>query len=111
VAVMYAGHVVERAGVERLFADPLHPYTRGLRRSIPRLDVEVERLETISGTVPNLLAPPPGCPFHPRCPHRFDPCPVDLPPLREVRPGHLARCFLYEPAHRGKRRAGRRSPA
>jgi peptide/nickel transport system ATP-binding protein/oligopeptide transport system ATP-binding protein len=111
VAVMYAGHVVEHAGVESLFADPLHPYTRGLRRSIPRLDVEGERLETISGTVPNLLAPSPGCPFHPRCPHRFDPCPAALPPLREVRPGHLTRCFLYEPAHRTQRRAGRRSPS
>ncbi|MFW6180168.1 MAG: ABC transporter ATP-binding protein [Spirochaetota bacterium] len=111
VAVMYAGHVVERADVRSLFTDPLHPYTQGLRRSIPRLDVEVERLETISGTVPNLLAPPPGCPFHPRCPHCFDPCPDSLPPLREVRAGHFTRCFLYEQARRAVRGAEGRWPA
>jgi peptide/nickel transport system ATP-binding protein/oligopeptide transport system ATP-binding protein len=96
VAVMYAGYVVEYAEVERLFQDPLHPYTRGLRKSIPRLDVDVDRLDTISGTVPDMLSPPSGCPFSPRCPHCFDRCLRELPSLREASSGHWVRCFLYE---------------
>jgi oligopeptide/dipeptide ABC transporter ATP-binding protein len=95
VAVMYAGYIVEYTDVKTLFDRPLHPYTQGLYKSVPRLDDDVTRLETITGLVPNLLDVPPGCPFHPRCTHRFDPCDRDIPRLDEVDKGHLAACHLY----------------
>src|SRR5262249_18418991 len=89
VAVMYAGRVVEEAPVEELFARPLHPYTQGLIRSIPRLDKGARstggrkrRLDAISGTVPSLLTPPPGCRFAPRCTFATPPSPAAVPPLR-----------------------------
>ena len=85
VAVMYAGSIVEYADCGALFEDPLHPYTQGLKKSIPRLDADVERLEMIEGLVPNLLDVPPGCPFYPRCKYRFEPCDRELPELRPVR--------------------------
>jgi peptide/nickel transport system ATP-binding protein/oligopeptide transport system ATP-binding protein len=95
VAVMYAGYVVEYTDVDNLFESPLHPYTKGLKKSIPRFDVDVERLDTIKGLVPNLLDVPPGCPFNPRCNYRFDRCDREMPGLREVKEGHLVRCHLY----------------
>jgi peptide/nickel transport system ATP-binding protein/oligopeptide transport system ATP-binding protein len=95
VAVMYAGHIVEYTDVKTLFAEPLHPYTQGLYRSIPRLDTDMSRLDTITGLVPNLLHVPPGCPFHPRCVHRFEPCDREMPPLVEAEEGHLTACYLY----------------
>ena len=95
VAVMYAGYVVEYTDVERLFDNPLHPYTRGLKKSIPRLDVEVERLDTIKGMVPDLLHIPAGCPFNPRCSSCFDRCLQEMPELREVEEGHQVKCHLY----------------
>ena len=98
VVVMYAGKVVEEASVEDLFAEPLHPYTQGLIRSIPRIDTaatEKKRLEVIGGTVPSLLDPPPGCRFAPRCRFVRAECTDRTPPLREVRPGHKVACVLY----------------
>ena len=95
VAVMYAGYVVEYTDVERLFSNPLHPYTKGLKKSIPRLDVEVARLDTIRGMVPDLLDVPAGCPFNPRCDFCFDRCLGEMPELREVQKGHLVKCHLY----------------
>jgi peptide/nickel transport system ATP-binding protein/oligopeptide transport system ATP-binding protein len=95
VAVMYAGYVVEYTDVETLFDNPLHPYTRGLKKSIPRLDVEVERLDTIKGMVPDLLHIPVGCPFNPRCGSCFDRCLNEMPELREVEKGHQVKCHLY----------------
>ena len=95
VAVMYAGYVVEYTEVERLFSNPLHPYTRELQKSIPRMDVEVARLDTIRGMVPDLLHIPAGCPFNPRCNSCFDRCLRELPELREVQKGHLVKCHLY----------------
>ena len=98
VVVMYAGKVVEEAGVEALFEEPLHPYTQGLIRSIPRIDAaarDKKRLEVISGTVPDLLDPPPGCRFAPRCRFAKPECTDRTPPLREVRPGHKVACVLY----------------
>jgi len=94
VAVMYAGDIVEVADVEELFKNPLHPYTRGLLASIPRADALVEQT-SIGGSVPNLIYPPSGCRFHPRCPKAFAKCAQAKPNLVEVSPGHIVSCFLY----------------
>ena len=97
VLVMYAGQVVEEAPVEALFARPRHPYTQGLIRSIPRIDRAVSRqarLESIQGTVPSLLNPPPGCRFAARCKYAMDICTQGIPPLKEVAPGHRVACVL-----------------
>ncbi|WP_137125687.1 ABC transporter ATP-binding protein [Roseomonas sp. HF4] len=97
VVVMYAGKVVEEAPVRDLFANPRHPYTQGLIRSIPRLDLAAthkQRLEAIPGTVPSLLNPPAGCRFAARCRFATDACTAAEPPLREVAPGHKVACIL-----------------
>ncbi len=97
VVVMYAGKVVEEAVVSELFAHPRHPYTQGLIRSIPRIDSALTkkvRLETISGTVPKLIAPPEGCRFAPRCKFVTPACTQATPPLRQVAPGHKVACIL-----------------
>jgi len=99
VVVMYAGRVVEEAPVRSLFARPRHPYTQGLIRSIPRLDLAAtahRRLEAIPGTVPSLLSPPPGCRFAARCRHAVAACSAAEPPLRELAPGHRAACIRAE---------------
>jgi peptide/nickel transport system ATP-binding protein/oligopeptide transport system ATP-binding protein len=95
VAVMYAGHIVEHTDVDTIFSNPLHPYTKGLNKSIPRLDVDMERLETIKGLVPNLIDLPSGCPFHPRCSYCSDKCMKEMPELKEVEDNHLVKCHLY----------------
>ena len=97
VVVMYAGKVVEEAPVETLFASPGHPYTRGLIRSIPRVDAKAHgraRLEQIPGTVPSMIDPPHGCRFAPRCPFVMDACRAAEPPLREIGPRHSMACIL-----------------
>ncbi len=97
VVVMYAGQVVEEASAEDLFAQPRHPYTQGLIRSIPRIDtaaVHKVRLEAIPGTVPKLIDPAPGCRFAGRCKHAMPACRTATPPLREVAPGHKVACIL-----------------
>jgi peptide/nickel transport system ATP-binding protein len=97
VVVMYAGKVVEEAPVEELFANPRHPYTQGLIRSIPRVDASAigrQRLEQIPGTVPNLLNPPEGCRFAARCGFATDACRSAEPPLRTVGPDHKMACIL-----------------
>jgi peptide/nickel transport system ATP-binding protein len=96
VAVMYAGNVVEVADVEELYRNPLHPYTRGLLASIPRVDTSIDEQTSIGGSVPNLIYPPSGCRFNPRCPKAFARCPQEKPTLIEVSSGHLVSCFLYE---------------
>jgi peptide/nickel transport system ATP-binding protein len=99
VVVMYAGRVVEEATVEQLFASPLHPYTQGLIRSIPRIDKDAgkrTRLEAIGGVVPSLIDPPPGCRFAPRCKSARPGCIVAVPELRAVEAGHKVACILYE---------------
>ncbi|MCS6996783.1 MAG: ABC transporter ATP-binding protein [Casimicrobiaceae bacterium] len=99
VVVMYAGQVVEEAPVAALFASPRHPYTRGLIRSIPRLDRAAQhksRLESIPGTVPKLIAPPPGCRFAPRCRYATPGCREVDPPLREVASRHRVACVRAE---------------
>ncbi|MCX5649513.1 MAG: ABC transporter ATP-binding protein [Planctomycetota bacterium] len=94
VAVMYAGRIVEQADVRELFAAPLHPYTVGLFRSRPSLEMTGQPLAVIPGTVPSPLAVPPGCPFHPRCPLADDArCPNERPPLQSKKPGHRTACW------------------
>jgi len=95
VAVMYAGSVVEQANVEEIFANPEHPYTRGLWGAIPLIDHEKESLSVIPGNVPDLSNLPQGCKFHPRCGSRFDPCDIGVPSLFQTSPGHFVSCFLY----------------
>ena len=93
VIVMYAGKVVERCAVPRLFAEPQHPYTIGLLGSIPRLDLEQERLSAIEGFVPDAAAMPEGCRFHPRCPFSIEKCRQEEPALAEIAPNHFAACW------------------
>ncbi len=95
VAVLYAGNIVEVAPVDELFKRPRHPYTVGLLRAVPNPLTEIEKLESIPGTVPNLITPPPGCRFHPRCPHATERCRREKPPLVRVGPSHYVRCWLY----------------
>jgi oligopeptide/dipeptide ABC transporter ATP-binding protein len=98
VAVMYASRIVEYAPARDLFREPLHPYTLGLLRSIPRLDTRRgEKLNVIPGTVPNPLRFPSGCPFHPRCPMAVERCREVEPRLRELRPGHGVACDVVNP--------------
>ena len=94
VAVMYAGRVVEEAGVKELFHDPKHPYTRGLMASMPG-GAPGERLRAIQGTVPPLGQLPPGCAFAPRCPERFDPCPSAPPGNTSLAGGRTVKCYLH----------------
>lgn len=94
VGVMYAGNIVELASNEDLFKEPLHPYTQGLLSAIPRINIDLPRLATIEGNVPNLLRPPSGCRFHPRCPYSMDICSQAKPEMIEVKPGHKVACHL-----------------
>ena len=94
VMVMYAGFVVERAPVKDLYARPLHPYTRGLLGSLPRVNEERnERLVNIEGLPPDLLAAPRSCPFAPRCPYVYDRCRAENPALEVVEKGHAVACW------------------
>ena len=94
-SVMYAGDVAETALVKELFRDPLHPYSQGLLRSVPKAEQSGE-LATIPGAVPNLITPPTGCRFHPRCPHRMAVCSETKPLMVEHSPNHWVACHLYK---------------
>ena len=97
VAVMYLGRIVELADTESIFERPQHPYTAALLSAVPVPDPRSARKRIIlSGDVPSPIDPPPGCRFHTRCPYAFDRCRVEVPPLLEVAPGHLAACHLRE---------------
>ena len=93
VYVMYAGQIVEEADVFTLFDDPRHPYTKGLLEAITALREDTDHLDTIPGVVPNLLHLPEGCRFHPRCADCSGPCKMSSPDMREISPGHRARCI------------------
>jgi oligopeptide transport system ATP-binding protein len=95
VNVMYAGHVVESAGVDAVFHDPRHPYTDGLMGSIPRMDrPRRDRLQAIRGVPPDLIEPPPGCAFQPRCPYAIERCATEAPQLLAVAPDHRSACWV-----------------
>ncbi len=96
VVVMYAGKIVEQGDVVTIFHDPQHPYTRGLIGSRPSIETEQDRLVYIPGNVPSPLELPSGCPFHPRCRDAMQICAREMPPERELQPGHKAACWLHE---------------
>jgi peptide/nickel transport system ATP-binding protein len=96
VCVMYAGQIVESAPVRDLFRHPLHPYAQGLLASIPRMDQPDRKLESIPGSVPNLITPPSGCRFHPRCPYAMPICKEERPPLTLEGERHTVACYLYK---------------
>jgi oligopeptide/dipeptide ABC transporter ATP-binding protein len=98
VAVMYAGRLVEWGPVRQIFNRPAHPYTEALLQSIPRLSDNRDRLTAIDGQPPDLVTPPLGCAFHPRCPRAVDRCRSESPPAFEVGPAQIARCWLAEPS-------------
>ncbi len=103
VGVMYAGSIAEFGTTQQVFHRMMHPYTNGLMQSIPRFkgkgsQARKRDLYIIRGTVPNLLHPPSGCRFHPRCPRALDVCKEKAPPLEEMEPGHLVACFNPVPA-------------
>ena len=95
VGVMYAGNLCEIAKVEDLFETPLHPYTSALLDAVPKFEMK-EELHSIEGNVPNLVIPPPGCRFHPRCPHAVDVCRKTFPKMKEVKKDHLVACYWIE---------------
>ena len=99
VAVMYLGKIVERAPATEIYALPRHPYTRALLSAVPEPDPRASKQRIVlSGDIPSPANPPPGCPFHPRCPHplKSERCRTDPPPLREITPGHRAACHYAE---------------
>ena len=95
VCVMYAGQIVEQGPVEEVFRRPLHPYTQGLLESVPRVDRPEKELHSIAGSVPDLIDPPSGCRFHPRCNHAMPVCRAERPLTTEEGPGHTVACYLY----------------
>jgi len=98
VIVMYGGMIMEKASVEELFGNPQHPYTRGLLQSVPKHGAESkQRLIPIEGTPPDLLSPPPGCPFSPRCPHAMEICLKKASPMVRITPSQEASCWLHHP--------------
>jgi len=99
VGVMYAGNLCEIADVADLFETPRHPYTRALLDAVPKFEMQGE-LHSIEGNVPNLVTPPPGCRFHPRCPHAMDVCRKTIPEMKEVKRGHMVACYWVEKGSR-----------
>lgn len=95
VVVMYAGNVVEKAGVRELFREPAHPYTMGLLGSIPKLNEDSKRLQSIEGVVPSPFNMPKGCRFSPRCGHAMDICREREPVFAKIADGHHVSCWKY----------------
>lgn len=94
MAVMYAGNMVEYARTTNIFENPHHPYTRGLLKAVPKIG-RTDELQSIQGIMPDLVNPPSGCRFHPRCKHAMDICRKDFPPLVEIKSDHYVACYLY----------------
>jgi len=95
IIVMYAGRIVERAPSSTLYTQTQHPYSQGLLKSIPNIELAEQKLTAIGGSPPDLLHPPTGCRFWPRCPYVMEICKIKEPPLFETRMDHLVRCYLY----------------
>ncbi|MCW3982069.1 MAG: ABC transporter ATP-binding protein, partial [Candidatus Bathyarchaeota archaeon] len=93
IAVMYGGNIVEVAPTREIFGDPRHPYTVMLLKAIPNVKRPVKRLESIPGTVPEMINPPSGCRFHPRCPLAGESCDRVTPRLKQVTENHMVACF------------------
>lgn len=98
VTIMYAGRVMEAAETKTIFHEPKHPYTEALLAAVPRVD-QRKILEVIPGNIPNLIEPPAGCVFHPRCKYAKQACIDNVPPLEEVGAGHLATCVRWKELH------------
>ena len=97
IAIMYAGKILEIGKTSQIFEKPLHPYTKGLLKAVPKISSEGKRavLEPIPGSIPDLVNPPPGCRFHPRCPYVMDICRKEEPPMIYVEENHCVVCWLY----------------
>ncbi|MBD6956098.1 MAG: ABC transporter ATP-binding protein [Thermoplasmata archaeon] len=102
VAVMYAGKIVEKGGTVEVFKHYAHPYTEGLMASFPTIVGEKRRLASIPGSPPDLVNPPKGCRFHPRCPYAKDICMEQEPPMIEISPGHFTACHFAKELYGGK---------
>jgi peptide/nickel transport system ATP-binding protein len=98
VLIMYLGRIVESAPAEEVFAHPNHPYTQALLAEVPRIEARKRRFTAIKGEIPSPMAPPPGCHFHPRCPHAMPRCRTEAPALRQIAPGHDSACHLNDMA-------------
>lgn len=96
IMVMYAGNIVEHASSLNLFSEPLHPYTDALLSAYPSIKGEIKKIEAIPGEPPNLMNPPKGCRFSPRCPKKMERCTQENPRLKEIKDEHSVRCHLYE---------------
>ena len=95
VLVMYAGNIVEEGTTDAILINPKHPYTQSLLQAIPRFGEHPDKLKPVGGTIPDLINPPSGCKFHPRCPYAMDICKGKAPPVVEVEKAHNVRCYLY----------------
>jgi oligopeptide/dipeptide ABC transporter ATP-binding protein len=100
IAVMYSGNIVEYATAEDLFKNPRHPYTQGLIGAIPSIEKKNQKLQTIRGMVPNLIYPPSGCRFHPRCDFRLEICDKVKPQLTEIAHRYFVACHLFDPKYK-----------
>lgn len=98
IAVMYLGRMVELGGSEEIFAEPNHPYTAALLAEVPTFETKKKTYSAIKGEIPSPLNPPPGCHFHPRCPHAFARCKVERPAFKEIAPGRFSACHLNDKA-------------
>jgi peptide/nickel transport system ATP-binding protein len=96
VVIMYLGRVVESASADAVFARPNHPYTQALLASAPKLEARKTEFFAVQGEIPSPLNPPPGCHFHPRCPHAMPRCSAEKPALKEVAPAHFSACHLND---------------